>query len=141
MWNNVVFDLFFFFFFQNRLRKFASYVVIFGRYFPAYVRRNAACIWSMKSYTINKTCYNAFSYLSLFYVCVCMCLSCNFISKFTRCVNKCKRRRSFKSASNENIIKRWTSLEEPKEQIITLTYSFFLMCFSIEVYISNATYK
>lgn len=105
--NNVVFDLFFFF--QNCLRKFASYVVIFGRYFPAYVRRNAACIWSMKSYTINKTCYNAFSYLSLFYVCVCMCLSYNFISKFTKCVNKCKRRRSFKSASNENIIKRWTS--------------------------------
>lgn len=98
-----------FFFFQNCLRKFASYVVIFGRYFPAYVRRNAACIWSMKSYTINKTCYNAFSNLSLFYVCVCMCLSYNFISKCTRCVNKCKRRRSFKSTSNENSIKRWTS--------------------------------
>lgn len=39
MWNNVDFD----FVFQNCLiRKFASYIVIFGRYFPAYVKRNAA---------------------------------------------------------------------------------------------------
>lgn len=71
MWNNVDFD----FVFQNCLiRKFVSYIVIFGRCFPAYVKKK--CSTSFGAWTVillTRPCYNVFIYFeSVLSVCACV---------------------------------------------------------------------